>query len=106
MEKSAQINYRTRYLIAVFCQIVALTFGAMIANSMGNIALMIIAAAIPWFVLPSIFSMGRDENSESARVEREKKADPAWGTVGHFLQTAIPRVEQPLAKQKSVIEAR
>ncbi|EHZ2551765.1 methyl-accepting chemotaxis protein [Vibrio vulnificus] len=105
MEKSAQINYRTRYLIAVFCQIVALTFGAMIANSMGNIALMIIAAAIPWFVLPSIFSLGRDENSESARVEREKKADPAWGTVGHFLQTAIPRVEQPLAKQKSVVEA-
>ncbi|RAH26209.1 methyl-accepting chemotaxis protein, partial [Vibrio vulnificus] len=43
MEKSAQTNYRTRYLIAVFCQIVALTFGAMIANSMGNIALMIIA---------------------------------------------------------------
>ncbi|RAH19912.1 methyl-accepting chemotaxis protein, partial [Vibrio vulnificus] len=71
----------------------------------GNIALMIIAAAIPWFVLPSIFSLGGDENSESASVEREKKADAAWGTVGHFLQTAIPRVEQPLAKQKSVIEA-
>ncbi|ELP5726919.1 methyl-accepting chemotaxis protein [Vibrio vulnificus] len=104
MEKLAQVNYRSRYLIAVACQVVVLTFGAVIAHSIGNIALMILAAAIPWLVLPSYFSSHIEDGSSKTNVV-EKNAQQGWTQVGHFLQTALPRVEQPLAKQKSVIEA-
>ncbi|HAS6346433.1 TPA: methyl-accepting chemotaxis protein [Vibrio vulnificus] len=104
MEKLAQANYRSRYLIAVACQVVVLTFGAVLAHSMGNIVLMILAAAIPWLVLPSYFSSHTEDSSSKTNVV-EKNAQQGWTQVGHFLQTALPRVEQPLAKQKSVIEA-
>ncbi|NVC62613.1 methyl-accepting chemotaxis protein [Vibrio sp. 05-20-BW147] len=104
MEKLAQANYRSRYLIAVAFQVVVLTFGAVLAHSMGNIVLMILAAAIPWLVLPSYFSSHTEDSSSKTNVV-EKNAQQGWTQVGHFLQTALPRVEQPLAKQKSVIEA-
>lgn len=104
MEKLAQnVNYRTHYLIAVVGQVAVLTFGAIQASSIFSIALMILAAAIPWFVLLSYFSLRSEPDPQTAK-SKETTQEQGWREVADFLQIALPRVGKPLAKQKSVIE--
>lgn len=94
---------KTRYFIAVGLQILLLSIAVSMSSSVAHVALIVLAAAIPWIVMPK--QMNQREPSEQASITSEitqsgGKPDQVYPLINVLSQ----QLRDPLDHQRSVVD--
>lgn len=93
----------TRYFIAIGLQIILLSTAMSMSSSALHVALMVMAAAVPWFVLPRAARKMRDNQSETATKNVVDKQIPPQ-EVYPVLSSISQQLTEPLDHQRSVVD--
>lgn len=93
----------TRYFIAIGLQIILLSTAMSMSSSALHVALMVMAAAVPWFVLPRAARKVRDIQSETATTHVVDKQIPPK-EVYPVLSSISQQLTEPLDHQRSVVD--
>ncbi|KOO14958.1 chemotaxis protein [Vibrio xuii] len=93
----------TRYFIAIGLQIILLSTAMSMSSSALHVALMVMAAAVPWFVLPRSARKVRDNQSETATTNVVDKQIPPK-EVYPVLSSISQQLTEPLDHQRSVVD--
>lgn len=94
---------KTRYFIAVGLQVLLLSIAVSMSSSVAHVALIVLAAAIPWIVMPK--QMNPSEPSEQASITSEitqsgGKPDQVYPLINVLSQ----QLRDPLDHQRSVVD--
>jgi len=94
---------KTRYFIAVGLQVLLLSIAVSMSSSVAHVALIVLAAAIPWIVMPK--QMNQSEPSEQASITSEitqsgGKPDQVYPLINVLSQ----QLRDPLDHQRSVVD--
>lgn len=94
---------KTRYFIAVGLQVLLLSIAVSMSSSVAHVALIVLAAAIPWLVMPK--QMNQSEPSEQASITSEitqsgGKPDQVYPLINVLSQ----QLRDPLDHQRSVVD--
>ncbi|MCG9726363.1 methyl-accepting chemotaxis protein [Vibrio brasiliensis] len=94
---------KNRYFIAVGLQVLLLSIAVSMSSSVAHVALIVLAAAIPWIVMPK--QMNQSEPSEQASITSEitqsgGKPDQVYPLINVLSQ----QLRDPLDHQRSVVD--
>ncbi|CAM3901794.1 methyl-accepting chemotaxis protein [Vibrio aquimaris] len=99
MNKIIKVN-KNRYGIAIGIQLLLLSIGMMLSSSLAHVAVMILAAAVPWFVIP------RKQESQPAQqpsTKPVKDVQAAARDVSKLIEQISQQLNEPLALQNSIV---
>jgi len=91
-----------RYFIAIGLQILLLSTAMSMSSSAVHVALMVIAAAVPWFVLPRSKQKVREKQHEESVTRAAPNTPPK--EVYPVLSTISQQLNEPLEHQRSVVD--
>lgn len=92
---------KTRYFIAVGLQVLLLSIAVSMSSSIAHVALMVLAAAIPWLVMPK--QMNNSESSAQA-VATPSQVNTTPKEVYPLLTVLSLQLKEPLDHQRSVVD--
>lgn len=92
---------KTRYFIAVGLQVLLLSIAVSMSSSIAHVALMVLAAAIPWLVMPK--QMNNSESSAQA-VATPSQVNTPPKEVYPLLTVLSQQLKEPLDHQRSVVD--
>ncbi|MGY5540477.1 methyl-accepting chemotaxis protein [Vibrio brasiliensis] len=92
---------KTRYFIAVGLQVLLLSIAVSMSSSIAHVALMVLAAAIPWLVMPK--QMNNSESSAQA-VATPSQVNTTPKEVYPLLTVLSQQLREPLDHQRSVVD--
>ncbi|MEF1256286.1 methyl-accepting chemotaxis protein [Vibrio sp. M260112] len=92
---------KTRYFIAVGLQVLLLSIAVSMSSSIAHVALMVLAAAIPWLVMPK--QMNNSEPSAQA-VATPSQVNTTPKEVYPLLTVLSQQLKEPLDHQRSVVD--
>lgn len=92
---------KTRYFIAVGLQVLLLSIAVSLSSSIAHVALMVLAAAIPWLVMPK--QMNNSEPSAQA-VATPSQVNTTPKEVYPLLTVLSQQLREPLDHQRSVVD--
>ncbi|MDC5805533.1 methyl-accepting chemotaxis protein [Vibrio europaeus] len=95
-------NIKTRYFIAIGSQIVLLSIAMSMSTSIAHVALTVLAAAIPWFVLPKRLTGETPSTKASAKPSSSNSAPPS--EISPMLNLISQQLINPLDHQRSVVD--
>ncbi|MCG9576964.1 methyl-accepting chemotaxis protein [Vibrio tubiashii] len=95
-------NIKTRYFIAIGSQIVLLSIAMSMSTSIAHVALTVLAAAIPWFVLPKRSTGETPSTKASANPPSSNSTPP--GEISPMLNLISQQLINPLDHQRSVVD--
>ncbi|WP_394126727.1 methyl-accepting chemotaxis protein [Vibrio hepatarius] len=93
----------TRYFIAIGLQIILLSTAMSMSSSALHVALMVMAAAVPWFVIPRAAQKVRDNQGDTAATNATDKPIPPK-EVYPVLSCISQQLTEPLDHQRSVVD--
>lgn len=93
----------TRYFIAIGLQIILLSTAMSMSSSALHVALMVMAAAVPWFVIPRVAQKVRDNQGDTAATNAADKPIPPK-EVYPVLSSISQQLTEPLDHQRSVVD--
>lgn len=94
---------KTRYFIAVGLQVLLLSIAVSMSSSVAHVALIVLAAAIPWIVMPK--QMNQSEPSEQASITGElTQSGGKPDQVYPLLNVLSQQLRDPLDHQRSVVD--
>ena len=91
---------KNRYGIAIGIQLLLLSIGMTLSSSLAHVAVMILAAAVPWFVIP------RKQESQPAQqpsTKPVKDVQAAARDVSKLIEQISQQLNEPLALQNSIV---
>ncbi|MGD8231697.1 methyl-accepting chemotaxis protein [Vibrio sp. TRT 1302] len=92
---------KTRYFIAVGLQVLLLSIAVSMSSSIAHVALMVLAAAIPWLVMPK--QMNNSESSAQT-VATPSQVNTTPKEVYPLLTVLSQQLREPLDHQRSVVD--
>ncbi|MCZ4292993.1 methyl-accepting chemotaxis protein [Vibrio sinaloensis] len=92
---------KTRYFIAVGLQVLLLSIAVSMSSSIAHVALMVLAAAIPWLVMPK--QMNNSESSVQT-VATPSQVNTTPKEVYPLLTVLSQQLREPLDHQRSVVD--
>ncbi|MCG9579963.1 methyl-accepting chemotaxis protein [Vibrio tubiashii] len=95
-------NIKTRYFIAIGSQIVLLSIAMSMSTSIAHVALTVLAAAIPWFVLPKRLIGETPSTKSSANPSSSNRTPPS--EISPMLNLISQQLINPLDHQRSVVD--
>ncbi|NOI79639.1 methyl-accepting chemotaxis protein [Vibrio tubiashii] len=95
-------NIKTRYFIAIGSQIVLLSIAMSMSTSIAHVALTVLAAAIPWFVLPKLLIGETPSTKASAKPSSSNSTPPS--EISPMLNLISQQLINPLDHQRSVVD--
>ncbi|MEX0333316.1 methyl-accepting chemotaxis protein [Vibrio tubiashii] len=95
-------NIKTRYFIAIGSQIVLLSIAMSMSTSIAHVALTVLAAAIPWFVLPKLLIGETPSTKASAKLSSSNSTPPS--EISPMLNLISQQLINPLDHQRSVVD--
>ncbi|WP_443088873.1 methyl-accepting chemotaxis protein [Vibrio sp. M260112] len=101
MMKTKISKIKTRYFIAVGLQVLLLSIAVSMSSSIAHVALMVLAAAIPWLVMPK--QMNNSEPSAQA-VATPSQVNTTPKEVYPLLTVLSQQLKEPLDHQRSVVD--
>ncbi|WP_391091440.1 methyl-accepting chemotaxis protein [Vibrio sp. NH-UV-68] len=93
-----KLNLKKRYVAAIGLQIMLLLIALSMASSIVNVAMMILAAAIPWFVMP------KQQTQASAVVIEPSEKEISRFDISQTLDLISHQLIEPLDHQRSVVD--
>lgn len=94
---------KNRYFIAVGLQVLLLSIAVSMSSSVAHVALIVLAAAIPWIVMPK--QMNQSEPSEQASITSEiTQPGGKPDQVYPLLNVLSQQLRDPLDHQRSVVD--
>ena len=95
---------KIRYALAIGTQIVLLAIGMTLSSSIAHVAVMVLAAAIPWFVFPREAST--PNKSELTRFREKSSQDEKQISlhVSEILKKISLQLNEPLDHQHGVVD--
>jgi methyl-accepting chemotaxis protein len=99
--KTNNKQIKIRYFVAISTQIVLLSVAMTLTSSLANVALMILAAAVPWIAMPRTKI---EAEGEQQLVNDKKPAHSIPTELGVLLDTLITQLRGPLSSQHSVVD--
>lgn len=93
----------TRYFIAIGLQIILLSTAMSMSSSALHVALMVMAAAVPWFVIPRATRKVRDHQSDTTITTVADNQRPPK-EVYPVLSRISQQLTEPLDHQRSVVD--
>ncbi len=99
--KTNNKQIKIRYFVAISTQIVLLSVAMTLTSSLANVALMILAAAVPWIAMPRTKI---EAEGEQQLVNDKKPAHSIPTELGVLLDTLITQLRGPLSSQRSVVD--
>ena len=94
---------KTRYFIAVGLQVLLLSIAVSMSSSVAHVALIVLAAAIPWIVMPK--QMNQSEPSEQTSITSEiTQSGGKPDQVYPLLNVLSQQLRDPLDHQRSVVD--
>ncbi|WP_408686814.1 methyl-accepting chemotaxis protein [Vibrio sp. TBV020] len=91
-----------RYFIAIGLQILLLSTAMSMSSSAVHVALMVMAAAVPWFVLPRAKQKVQEKRREESITRAAPNTPPK--EVYPVLSTISQQLNEPLEHQRSVVD--
>ena len=99
-----KLNVKKRYVAAIGLQIMLLLIALSMASSIVNVTMMILAAAIPWFVMSTQLVMPKQQTQANAVViESSEKESPRF-EISPTLDLISHQLIEPLDHQRSVVD--
>ncbi|WCP69388.1 methyl-accepting chemotaxis protein [Vibrio tubiashii] len=95
-------SIKIKYFIAIGIQIGLLSIAMSMSTSTAHVALTILAAAIPWFVIPKRKSV--NANEQSGKQGRAASAQKPPAEVSPMLSIISQQLIDPLDHQRSVVD--
>ncbi|NRB67674.1 MAG: methyl-accepting chemotaxis protein [Vibrio sp.] len=92
---------KTRYSLAIGTQIVLLSIGMTLSSSIAHVAVMVLAAAVPWLVFPRTASVSKSLEKEKQTLTQHKKVSTHG--VGEILHKISSQLNEPLDHQHGVV---
>lgn len=92
---------KIRYFVAISTQVVLLSIAMMLSSSIIHVALMILAAAVPWVVMPR-GDIDRNDQPDYVADRAPNHHIPA--ELGSLLNSMIAQLREPLTSQRSVVD--
>ncbi|MYM59332.1 methyl-accepting chemotaxis protein [Vibrio sp. OCN044] len=99
MNKIIKVN-KNRYGIAIGIQLLLLSIGMTLSSSLAHVAVMILAAAVPWFVIPRK-QESQPEQQPSAKPVKDVQA--AARDVSKLIDQISQQLNEPLVLQNSIV---
>lgn len=93
---------KTRYFIAVGLQVLLLSIAVSMSSSIAHVALIVLAAAIPWLVMPK--QMNNSEPISQATTTSTNKVIAPPKQVYPLLTVLSQQLREPLDHQRSVVD--
>lgn len=93
---------KTRYFIAVGLQVLLLSIAVSMSSSIAHVALIVLAAAIPWLVMPK--QMNNSEPTSQATTTSTNKVIAPPKQVYPLLTVLSQQLREPLEHQRSVVD--
>ncbi len=93
---------KTRYFIAVGLQVLLLSIAVSMSSSIAHVALIVLAAAIPWLVMPK--QMNNSEPTSQATTTSTNKVIAPPKQVYPLLTVLSQQLREPLDHQRSVVD--
>lgn len=93
-----KLNVKKRYVAAIGLQIMLLFIALNMASSIVNVAMMILAAAIPWFVIQ------KQQTQASAVVIETSEKEISRFYISQTLDLISHQLSEPLDHQRSVVD--
>ncbi len=100
--KAKTSNIKTRYFIAIGSQVVLLSIAMSMSTSIAHVALTVLAAAIPWFVLPKRVTSEVPSNKASEKALSPGSTPPS--EISPMLSLISQQLTDPLDHQRSVVD--
>lgn len=95
-------NIKTRYFIAIGSQVVLLSIAMSMSTSIAHVALTVLAAAIPWFVLPKRVTSEVPSKKASEKALSSGSTPPS--EISPMLNLISQQLTDPLDHQRSVVD--
>lgn len=95
---------RIKYFLALTSQLIILVIGLFFSTSNWHMGLMIIAAAIPWLVLPGLTSLESDLTIAPNDSDESLKQAEAFCSLNQLYSENLTKVRDPLDKQHQIID--
>ncbi|MEZ8099128.1 methyl-accepting chemotaxis protein [Vibrio bivalvicida] len=100
--KAITHSLKVRYFIAIGSQIVLLSIAMSMSTSIAHVALTVLAAAIPWFVIPkraaeNVALKSTTEKAPKPKIQPPREVSPMLSRIAHQLI-------EPLDHQRSVVD--
>ncbi|RSD30644.1 methyl-accepting chemotaxis protein [Vibrio pectenicida] len=89
-----------RYGVAIGIQLVLLSMGMALSSSLAHVAVMVLAAAVPWFVIPR---KSIDECEQDLTVKPVKDVQSAAKEISETICRISQQLNEPLRLQNSVV---
>ncbi|WP_341663560.1 methyl-accepting chemotaxis protein [Vibrio sp.] len=90
-----------RYAVAISVQLILLSIGMTLSSSLGHVAVMVLAAAVPWFVLPRQKPV--DITEQETTVKPVTDVQHAAKGVSEVISSISQQLNEPLNLQSSVV---
>ncbi len=101
-------NIKVKVVSTIVCQVAVLLLATQFASSAWSVALMILAAALPWLIFSSHLNFATSSDSTQASVFSDEKTGTDSHTLANHLErlmsSSLPHLDQPLVKQRRVID--
>ncbi|MDN3612166.1 methyl-accepting chemotaxis protein [Vibrio ostreicida] len=97
-------DYRYRYGFAIGVQIVLLSIGMTLSSSMANVAIAVLAAAIPWFVFPRVDSMVNRKTLTPVADDAPRDNRLLTKSTSEVLRQLTTQLNEPLNHQHGVVD--
>ncbi|USD43377.1 methyl-accepting chemotaxis protein [Vibrio sp. SCSIO 43135] len=94
---------KTKRTIALAAQVLLLAYGMYFLPSISHLVVMVLVAAIPWFVMSYRKPTSEPENAASSFTQTTSKSTQI-DQVHSVMKEALPGVSDPLDKQHQIIE--
>lgn len=89
-----------RYGVAIAIQLLLLSIGMVLSSSLANVAMMILAAAVPWFVIPR---KPLEEPKSEPNLKPIKDVQSAAKDISELIGRISQQLNEPLTLQNSVV---
>ncbi|MCG9596370.1 methyl-accepting chemotaxis protein [Vibrio sp. Isolate25] len=93
-----------RYGIAISTQVILLSIGMTLSSSIAHVAVMVLAAAVPWFVIPRREAQHNQDEPSIQQTKPVPNTKTAAKDISELLGKISLQLNEPLDHQHSVVD--
>ncbi|MCG9681676.1 methyl-accepting chemotaxis protein [Vibrio sp. Isolate23] len=93
-----------RYGIAISTQVILLSIGMTLSSSSAHVAVMVLAAAVPWFVIPRREAQNNEDKPSIQQTKPVQNTKTAAKDISELLGKISLQLNEPLDHQHSVVD--
>ncbi|MCG9680115.1 MULTISPECIES: methyl-accepting chemotaxis protein [Vibrio] len=93
-----------RYGIAISTQVILLSIGMTLSSSIAHVAVMVLAAAVPWFVIPRREAQHNEDKPSIQQTKPVQNTKTAAKDISELLGKISLQLNEPLDHQHSVVD--